>query len=257
MTHRLWAIGINTFRENRRDRILYVLLLFAALMILSGVALSELSPYERAKILLDLGLAAMSLVGSLIAILLGIGLVSKEIERRTIYVILSKPVGRGEFLLGKVFGLTLTLSAALLMMTAIFLAVSLAYGAPPTLALVQALVLIWCQLVLLVCLAVAFSAFVSSTTLAAMFSLSCWIIGQITEDLATLAAKSESFLVKGVVLASYWVLPDLALLDAKNAAAYGVPIPPVPFASSVVYALAYSGMLLGFATLVFSRRDFR
>lgn len=257
MTGRLWAIAVNTFRENRRDRILYVLLFFAAVMIVAGVAVSELSPYQRGKILLDLGQSAMSLVGSLIAILLGIGLISKEIERRTVYVMISKPVGRGEFLVGKVFGLTLTLSAALSLMTAIFAVITIAYGNPPTWALAQSLVLIWCQLVLLVCLAVAFSAFVSSTTLAAMFSLSAWVIGQVSADFAALAAKSPSMPTKALLYACYWILPDLSLLDAKTPAAYGIPVPPLAFAGSIVYALAYSTMLLGFATLVFSRRDFR
>lgn len=257
MANRLWAIALNTFRENRRDRILYVLLLFAALMILAGVAASELSPYEQGKILLDLGQSTMFFVGSLVAILLGIGLVSKEIERRTIYVMLSKPVGRGAFLVGKVLGLTLTLTAAVGLMSLILLGVTSAYGTPPTWALVQSLILLWCQFVLLVCMAVAFSAFVSSTTLAAMFSLSTWIIGQITEDLAAMADQSKSALAKPILLAIYWILPDLTLLDAKSSAAYGIAMPGTQFASSIGYAFAYSAMLLVLATLVFSRRDFR
>lgn len=257
MPNRLWAIALNTFRENRRDRILYVLLLFAALMIIAGVGVSELSPYEQGKILLDLGQSAMFLVGSLVAILLGIGLVSKEIERRTVYVMISKPVGREEFLVGKVLGLTLTLSAAVGVMSLILLAVTSAYGTPPTWALVQSLILLWCQLVLLVCLAVAFSAFVSSTTLAAMFSLSTWVIGQVTEDLAAMAGRSGTGPVKGLLLAIYWVLPDLTLLDAKTPAAYGVSLPAGQFAWAIGYAFAYSALLLALASVVFSRRDFR
>lgn len=257
MANRLWAIALNTFRENRRDRILYVLLLFAALMIVAGVAMSELSPYEQGKILLDLGLSAMFLVGSLVAILLGIGLVSKEIERRTIYVMISKPVGRGEFLVGKVLGLTLTLSAAVGLMSLILLGVTSTYGTPPTWALIQSLVLLWSQLVVLVCMSVAFSAFVSSTTLAAMFSLSTWIIGQITEDLAAMADRSKSSLTKLALLAIYWVLPDLTLLDAKATAAYGISVPNVQFFGAIGYAIAYSALLLTLATVVFSRRDFR
>jgi Cu-processing system permease protein len=257
VANRLWAIALNTFRENRRDRILYVLLLFAVLMILAGVGASELSPYEQGKILLDLGQGTMFLVGSLVAILLGIGLVSKEIERRTVYVMISKPVGRGEFLVGKVLGLTLTLTAAVGLMSLILLGVTSAYGTPPTWALIQALVLLWCQLVLLVCMAVAFSAFVSSTTLAAMFSLSVWILGQITQDLAVMAGRSKSAVVKPLLLAVYWILPDLTMLDAKSPAAYGIAVPAGQFAWSIGYAFAYSAMLLALATLVFSRRDFR
>jgi Cu-processing system permease protein len=226
-------------------------------MIVAAVAVSELSPYEQGKILLDLGQSAMFLVGSLVAILLGIGLVSKEIERRTIYVMISKPVGRGEFLVGKVLGLTLTVSAALGLMAVILFGVTSALGIRPTWALTQSVVLMWCQLVLLVCLSVAFSAFVSSTTLAAMFSLSTWVISQVTEDLAAMAKRSESALVKPLLTGIYWILPDLSLLDAKTTASYGIAVPSVHFFSSIAYALAYSAMLLALATVVFSRRDFR
>lgn len=257
MTGRLWAIALNTFRENRRDRILYVLLLFAVLMIIAGIAVSELSPFEQPKILLDLGQASMFLVGSLIAILLGAGLVSKEIERRTIYVIVSKPVGRGEFLVGKVLGLAITLTAATAVMAVILLAVTSLYGQPPTLALGQSIVLLWCQLTLLVCLAVAFASFVSSTTLAVMFSFSCWILGQVAEDLDVLARRIESPAVAGLLRAFYWLLPNLSLLDAKVRGTYGVPVPAAEFFSAIGYAVAYSVMLLAFASLAISRRDFR
>src|SRR5207302_476260 len=131
------AVAANTFRENRRDRILFVLVLFAALMMLAGVVVGELSPFEQGKILLDLGQSTMFLVGSLIAIFLGIGLVSREIERRTVYSIISKPVSRTEFLLGKILGLTFTLSAALAIMAATMAIVCLAYGLVPGWPLIE------------------------------------------------------------------------------------------------------------------------
>ena len=257
MTMRIWVIALNTFRENRRDRILYVLLLFAALMIVAGVAVSELSPFEQPKILLDLGQASMFLVGSLIAILLGAGLISKEIERRTIYVIVSKPVSRGEFLLGKVLGLNITLTAASTVMAAILLAVTSLYGQRPTLALLQSIVLLWCQLTLLVCLAVAFASFVSSTTLAVMFSLACWILGQIAEDLDVMARKVDSTLLASLLKVIYWALPNLSILDAKVRGTYGVPVPTLEFASLLGYSLCYSAALLAFSAMAMSRRDFR
>lgn len=257
MISRISAIALNTFRENRRDRILYVLVFFAALMILAGVAVSELSPFEQPKILLDLGQASMFLVGSLIAILLGSGLVSREIERRTIYVIVSKPVSRGEFLVGKVIGLCITLTAATAVMSMTLFVVTWLYGQAPTFALAQSLILLWCQLTLLVCLSVAFASFVSSTTLAVMFSIACWILGQVAEDLDAVSRTIESEALGWILRTFYWLLPNLSILDAKARGTYGVAVPTGEFVTVIGYAVAYSIMLLAFAVLALSRRDFR
>jgi ABC-type transport system involved in multi-copper enzyme maturation permease subunit len=252
----VWTVAVNTFRENRRDRVLYVLVLFAAVVILAGVIVGELSPFEQAKILLDLGQATMSLVGSLIAIFLGIGLVSKEIERRTIYVIVSKPVSRTEFLVGKVAGLTMTLTAAVLLMTVMLVLVCEGYGIPPTAALFESIALIWVQLVVLVAMAVTFASF-TTTTLAAMFSLSCWIIGQVVGDLKSMAARSDSLPTRLLVGALYWILPNFAVLDAKARASYGIPVPAGELLASVSYGLLYALALLALSSILFSRRDFR
>lgn len=257
MINRVLAIALNTFRENRRDRVLYVLLFFASAVIVAGVALGELTPFDQTKILLDLGQAAMFLVGSLIAILLGNSLVSKEIERRTVSAILSKPVSRSEFLVGKVAGLALTITAALAIMAVTLVSVAWAYGAPPTTALLQSFVLMWAEMVLLVCMAVAFASFVSSSTLAGMFSLSCWVLGQITSDLDRVASKAESVVTRGILRAFYWVLPDLSLFDAKARGTYGVAVPTEEFGAALLYGLAYSVLLLALASAAFSRRDFK
>ena len=249
------TVALNTFRENRRDRVLYVLVIFALLMILAGIVVGELSPFEQAKILLDVGQAAMLLVGALIAIFLGIGLVSKEIERRTVYVIISKPVGRGEFLLGKVLGLTLTLSAALGIMSLMLAAVVVAYGGRPTIALAQSVALIWVELVLLVALSVTFATF-TTTTLAAMFSLSSWVIGMSVGEFRLIGERAGGF-SRDLLIALYWILPDLAVFDAKTRATYGVPLPAVDFALAFGYGAAWTAALLCIASVIFSRRDFR
>lgn len=252
----LWTIAVNTFRENRRDRVLYVLVLFAVLMIAAGVIVGELSPFEQSKILLDLGQSVMALAGALIAIFLGIGLVSKEIEKRTIYVVVSKPVSRTQFLLGKVLGLVMTLTAAHAIMGAILALVTWGYGAPPGLPLLQSAVLIWVQLVLLIALAVTFASF-SSTMLSAMFTIGTWVIGQVVGDLATLAARSESTATKVVLGIVYWAMPNLSLFDVKARATYGIPIPIAEMGWSMAYGACYVTALLCIASLVFTRRDFR
>lgn len=257
MINRILTIALNTFRENRRDRVLYILLFFAAAIIVAGVALGELSPFEQAKILLDLGQAAMFLGGSLIALLLGNGLISKEIERRTVSAILSKPVSRGEFLVGKFVGLNLTITTALAIMAATLVAVASVYGAPPTFALLQSFVFLWAEMMLLVSVAVAFASFVSSSTLAGMFSLSCWVLGQVTADLERLAARSGNALTRNVLRGFHWALPDLSLFDAKSRGTYGVPVPMEEFGWVLLYGLAYSVVLLALASAAFSRRDFK
>lgn len=252
----LWTIAANTFRENRRDRVLYVLLLFAVLMIGAGAIVGELSPFEQSKILLDLGQSVMALAGALIAIFLGISLVSKEIEKRTIYVVICKPVSRTQFLLGKVLGLVMTLTAAHLVMGAILALVTWGYGTAPGLPLLQSVVLIWVQLVLLIALAVTFASF-SSTMLSAMFTIGTWIIGQVVGDLATVAARSESTATRVVLGAVYWVMPNLALFDVKARATYGIPISAAEFSWSAAYGACYITALLCVASLVFTHRDFR
>jgi Cu-processing system permease protein len=251
-----FAVALNTFRENRRDRILYVLVLFAALLILGAVVASDLTPYEQTKILLDLGQAAISLVGGMIAIFLGIGLVSKEIERRTIYVIVSKPVSRNSFLFGKVLGLTLTLSAAVGFMAATLALVSWIYGAPPGLALLQSVILLWIEMVLLTAMAVTFATF-TTTSLAAMFSVSCWMIGSVVGQLKLIGDHSTNALTRFLLNGTYWVFPDLSLFDAKTRATYGIAMPPIDLAYSIGYGLLYTTALLLLASLLFSKRDFR
>ncbi len=252
------AIAANTFRENRRDRILYVLVLFAAAIILAGIVAGEMFPWEQqGKVLLDVGQAAMFAGGSLIAIFLGIGLVSREIERRTIYVIVAKPVSRGQFLVGKAAGLTLTLTVAMAVMAMTLAAVTaIHHGAHPTVALAQSLVLLWAEQVLLVTLAVTFASF-TSTHLAAMFSFCCWLIGMVVGDLKELAARTESPVSRGLLEGLYWLFPDLGLFYIADRASYEIPLPWDQFAYALGYGAAYTAALLCLSVLVFSRRDFR
>lgn len=252
----VWAISSNTFRENRRDRVLYVLVFFAGALILTSVVVGELSPFEQSKILLDFGQSVMALFGGLIAVFLGIGLVSREIERRTVYVVISKPVSRIEFLAGKVLGLVLTLTTAHVIMALTLVTVTWAYGARPTVALAQSVLLIWSELVLVTAMAVTFASF-SSTNLAAMFTLGCWAIGQMIGDLQEVAHRSGNLLTRGVLEGLYWVLPNLAFFDVKSRATYGIRVPAPEMLWSLGYGATYTLLLLGIAAWVFSRRDFR
>src|SRR5712691_10284617 len=188
MLSRIHAIARNAFREAVRDRVLYNLVLFVLLLIAAAVFLGELSAGQEAKIIVDLGLSAALLFGAFIAILVIVGLVYKEIERRTLYAILAKPVGRGEFVLGKYLGLCLTLLVNVAVMGA---GVSLALiyvrrgWDPLALRIWPAILLIYVELMIVTGVALLFSTF-SSPALSALLTFFVFVIGHFSADLKTL-----------------------------------------------------------------------
>src|SRR5947209_8501076 len=191
VVRRIAAIARNAFREALRDRVLYNLVLFVLLLTAGAIFLGELSAAQESKIIVDLGLSACLLFGAFISIFVGVGLVYKEIERRTVYAIFSKPVGRGEFLVGKYLGLCLTL---LVNITVMGLGVSLALlyvrggWDPLALRIWPALSLIYMELTILTAVALLFSSF-SSPALSALLTFFVFIIGHFSADLKTLAAS--------------------------------------------------------------------
>lgn len=252
---RVTIIALNTFRENLRDKILYNLVLFALLLIGMSALLGTLTIAEQEKIVSDMGLAAINLVGVLIAIFVGVGLVSKEIDRRTVYTIMARPISRGQFILGKYLGLALTLLVNLLVMGAVFLATLWMHGASISPALLQALQLIFVELLLMTALALFFSTF-TSTTLSATLTLALYVVGHLTPDLKGIAEKSQSPWLHGVMTSLYYLCPNLESLNIKGVAAAGVGVPLSYQAMASLYGLLYAAFLLTAACLVFQRRDF-
>lgn len=259
------VVARNTFRENIRDRVLYNLVLFALVMTVSSIALGQLTlGYER-KVIVDLGLSAISIFGTLIAIFIGIGLVHKELERRTVYVLLSKPVRRHEFILGKYLGLLATLSVNLAVMT-VGLWLSMLYqgGIEPAgyARILPAVCLIFLSLALTTALALVFSTF-STPALSALFTLFLWIAGHFNYDLLEFAAMSRTAAMRRVFQALYYLVPNFSnftSIDSRNviqSAAYAQPVDWTAVGWITVYGLVYSGALLALAVAVFSRRDFK
>jgi ABC-type transport system involved in multi-copper enzyme maturation permease subunit len=254
----MWSIiviAFNTFRENLRDKILYNLLFFALLLIGASVLLGELTIAEHKKVVTDMGLAAINLVGVLIAVFVGIGLVAKEIERRTIYTVMARPISRVQFLFGKYCGLIVTLLVNVLIMLAVFLVTLLTNGAPIHLVLFQAVWLMFVELLVLTALALAFSTF-SSAMLSAILTLAIYVIGHLTTDLKGLAAKTQNALLQRLTEGLYYCFPNLEMLNIKGQAAYGLHIPWSYVFVAGSYGLAYASLLLVFACLVFRYRDF-
>ena len=256
---RIAAIARNAFREAVRDRVLYNLVLFVLILTGASIFIGELSGGQERKVIVDLGLSAMLLFGVFIAIFVGVGLVYKEIERRTIYAVFSKPVGRGEFLVGKYLGLCLTLLVNVLVM-GVGVSLALLYvskGWDPLIPTIwPAVLLIYMELMLLTAIALLFSSF-SSPALSALLTFMVFIIGHFSADLKNLAVSLGSSSARTLFTALYYLLPNLANYSFITPAAHGrAPAAGFVFATGL-YALVYIVVILAAATLVFSRRNFK
>ena len=249
------VIALNTFREAVRDRILYLLLFFAALSIGLSRVLALLTVGDRLKIIKDVGLASISFFGALMAILIGTGLVYKEIEKRTIFTLISKPIRRSEFILGKFFGLVLTLLVMTGAMALIFLALLFAHTRSIDWSIPAALLFIMLELILLTAVAILFSSF-STPILSSLFSLSFYLIGHFSWSLETLIRKMRPGLGRTAVRVLYTALPDLENFNYKTEAVHGLPVPAAAWLTAPAYAICYTAFVLALAVLVFRRRDF-
>jgi len=251
----LLVVAQNTFRETVRDKILYNLVFFALVLIGASVLLGTLTIGEQARIVNDVGLAAINLVGVIMGIFVGIGLVSKEIERRTIYTILARPITRTQFVLGKYCGLVFIGGLNIAIMFVMFLSTIWLSGNAIFGSLFQAVELIWVEVLLLTALAMFFSTF-SSPTLSAIMTLGFYVIGHLTGDLKAIAEKTKNPATEGFMTALYYVCPNLEWLNVKGQAASGVPVSGEYQVAATAYGLLYAGLLLLGACRIFERRDF-
>lgn len=252
----LLAIAGNTVRDAVRNRVLYILVFFALVMIGTSVVLASLSYVERERILQDVGFSAIRLFGATIAIFMGVGLIHREVERRTIYTILSKPVTRATFLAGKYLGLVATLWLQLAIMVAAFVAVSLAAGAPLHPGHFVALALVAVELAVVVAFATLFSSF-ATPFLAACYSAGLYLVGHLTRDLRAIGATSDSHAVQQATLWIHRLFPDLSALNRGLEAVHDLPIPPAEVGFALLMGVAWSLGFLLVAVVVFERRDFR
>ncbi len=256
---RIATIARNAFREAVRDRVLYNLVLFVLLLTAGAIFLGELSGGQEAKIIVDLGLSSILLFGVFIAIFVGVGLVHKEIERRTIYAILSKPIGRGEFLLGKYLGLCLTLLVNVLVMGA---GVSLALlyvkrGWDPLITSIwPAILLIYLELAILTAVALLFSSF-SSPALSALLTFFVFIAGHFSADLKMFAASLGGTAARWFFTGLYYLLPNFANYSQITPAAHGYAPGGTTLLIALLYAALYAGVVLAAGTLVFNQRNFK
>tara|TARA_B100000315_G_scaffold106964_1_gene98156 strand:+ start:20615 stop:21382 length:768 start_codon:yes stop_codon:yes gene_type:complete len=253
---KIFAIAVNTFREAVRDKILYSLLIFALLMIASSVFISTLSVGDQIKIIKDMGLSMISLFGTLIAIFVGVGLVYKEIEKRTIYTIITKPIGRYQFLMGKYCGLILTLLVEIAVMATSFLLLLYFFPGSYDPAIFKAIYLIFIELMLVTAVALLFSSF-STPILSGIFTLLFFVIGHLTYDLKILVVESK---MKSLVYFSnilYYGLPNLENFNIKSRVVHHLPVGWDYMLFTTLYGLFYILLLLSLSITVFQRRDFK
>ncbi len=250
------AIAANTLRDAIRSKVLYVLLFFALVMIATSATLATLSYVERERILQDVGLGAIRFFGAAIAIFVGVGLVHREVDRRTIYTILSKPVSRSAFLAGKYLGLVATLWLVLAVMSLCFAAASLVAGAPLDAGHAIALGLTALELAVVVSFSTLFSSF-ATPFLAGCYSLGLYMIGHLTRDLRAIGVASKSPLAQDLTAWLHRVLPDLEAFNRTIEAVHGLPIPPSEVVWSVVLGVSWCLGFLLVAVMTFERRDFR
>jgi ABC-type transport system involved in multi-copper enzyme maturation permease subunit len=253
---RIWAIASNGFREVIRDRVLYIIGFFALLLVIALRLLPEVAATTENKILIDFGLGAIDLLGVIVAVFVGTNLINKEIEKRTVLVLIPKPLNRAEFIIGKHLGLVGVLAVLIVAMTLIYLILlSFSKVEYPLGSILVSTLYLFLELCLITAVALMFGVFTSSL-LAALLTFGVYLMGNLSPDLLKFGNLSQNSSVQMLTQGLYLVLPDLSRLNLKNEAVYGLLPSPLTLLSNGLYGLFYTVLLLAIAILIFSRREF-
>jgi ABC-type transport system involved in multi-copper enzyme maturation permease subunit len=264
MIGRILAIAINTFREATRNKVLYSLLFFAVALIASALALGQMSLHEEARVTRDLGLGGIALFGVLIAIFVGVNLVYKELDRKTVFVLIPKPLHRHELIVGKFAGMALTLAVQIAIMSAVLFGVLgiQGVGLDESGAVFRAIVLTFAEVVVVTSIAVLFSSF-STPFLSGAFTLGIFIVGRSLPELRGLIAKLEDGGLRAALNGATHLFPDLhlfavsgSMLDGKRVSVHAAFVDWSYVAAASGYGLLYAAAALTLAALLFTRRDF-
>lgn len=252
---RVYAIALNTFKETIRDRILGVIVVFALLMIVASLWLASISLGQQGRMMKDFGLVAVSFFGLVVAVFVAASLVHKEVDKRTVYIIFSKPVGRVQFIFAKFLGLAATLACVLAGMGVFLFFADWAVSKSPTPLILAATGLIYLELLVIVALTILLST-VSSTILASVLGITLFVAGQLSHHALALTNLGHSAILKGISWIVYVIIPNLNAVDIKPAVVgEGSPDWPLIAAWSG-YLLAFSVLALLLASWVFSRKEF-
>ncbi len=251
---RVLAVAQNTFREAVRDKVLYVLLILSATTILGSKALGWVSIGQDIKIIKDISLASVSVFGVLISIFIGTNLIHKEIDKRTVYTIVCRPIHRFEFIFGKYIGLVMLLAVVTGMMTLVATVYILLLDGSVDPTFFCAILLIFCELLLLTALALLLSS-MASPILGAMIVFSTFVLGNATGILVDLPPHFDGTFAKAMLKGAYYVIPNLSNFNISTLAANGVPVSASYVAWALGYGALYTTMLLVLAALAFEDKD--
>lgn len=255
---RIWVIATNVYREVIRDRVLYLVAVYAVLLFAAAALLPDVAAGAQDKITLDLGLAGIHILGLIVTVFVGTGLINKEIEKRTVLVLISKPVSRLEFIVGKHLGLSAVLAVLLTILTVIYfgvLALNQIAFTPGSILL--AVLFTFLEMALLTAVALLFGVFTSSL-LATLLTIAVYLMGHLSQDIVELGKLSESPGFQRIANSMYLILPDLERLNFRNEAVYGMTLFPAPLelTSHFLYGVLYIALLLTLAVFIFARRQF-
>ncbi len=248
------TIAKNSFKESIRNRLFLNLLVFAIAMIILSLIIGTLSLGAEKRITMDIGLGAITIFGTLIAIFIGVSSFVHEIERRTIYTILARPVNRTQFILGKYLGIMMVLAVNTIAMAILVSLVLLMLGQPPTLLFWLAVIMQLLALGVIAALAIGFAT-ISGTVVAVIATLTIWISGTLTDDLLYLARRADNPLVTGITEVLYYILPDLSSFSLHTQVANDLAIPAGFISTALIYGLSYIAIVLALAAINFNRRE--
>jgi Cu-processing system permease protein len=250
------AVALNTFRESVRERILAAALVFGLVVMSSSVFLSPLAVGARQKIVMDVALAAISIIGVLVAIFLGSALVHKEMEKRAIYLVLTRPVSRSAYIVGKLFGVAAAVAAVFAAMTAVMIAaIALGRGTLGP-AVFAAVYLSLLEAIVVSSIVMLFSTF-TTPMLTSLFTLGLFAAGSLSGDLKTFAAKFGGAGMKAATELFYYLLPNLKAFNLRHEAVHGLPFRGTDVLLATIYAAVYSAVAIYFACLIFARRELK
>lgn len=261
------AIGLNTFREAIRNKVLYLILLFAVMLIGSSIFLSTLALDAGIPVIKNLGLSAINVFGLLVAMFIGVSLIPQEVESKTIYMIVSQGVSRWQFVLGKFLGLLLTVYANVALMSVLFFGVLLYMVGPydPTYGwMLKAIFMQLFEMAIIVAVAILFSSF-STPILSAVLTLMVYVIGHMTNDfwdfIRLRAEKVGAWAADVILYKIIWGLcPHLEMLNLKQVVVHFEELPAsltyFPYGVAILHALVYTAVVLGLSCFAFSKRDF-
>ena len=251
---RTFQVALHTLLETMRDRVFGVSILFAVLLLGAALLLSPLAAGEQDKIVMDLGLAGISLIGLFLALFIGASLVFREVERRSIYTILSKPLARDEYILGKYAGSVLTVLLNVLFMSVLYVLLVSLYLKTFHFGLLAALYLIALELTVIAAFSLLFSV-VSSPFLGAFFTLAIYVAGHLARDILHFAEMMPAGIGREILKGVTYLLPNLEYFNVKGMAVYGKPIGMDLLLFATGYGALYVCAALLLATLVFRRKD--